>query len=446
MPTQTTTFYPSTHLALQGGGWTNPTRVYAENGSLASGAADSTGSVITESEFGNFGMDAIPLGASIQSIHIQVKWRSDTAANAELFYEWLPGGFSQGAAVRALPATPNTFDAFTILLGNLPRSYLLDASHKLRVGFRTTAAGGPYTAEIDYVRIRVNYSTENLGSSSSPGGSFMGQKDRLRKMGARFGFIRDPLSIGGVVTEQPYEDLGTISAVAWTSNQGVETIYDTFGSRNVPITQVANVLEETWELTTPNVSLALLAMMHQSIPPQSFTQAATAKTDVMHKFYPNKALRIVSRNGDDVIDGYPFGIASIQAVKIGATAGTAVAAVKGVDYDYTTEDLELGRIWILSTSTLVTTDNTNGYVSYTPRAISGNVLITPNSGPCTIEGYGEIFKGKSCDNKILIDQGRYAITFGGADTPSDQRTKLHPRVTRLKDPTGLYPEGRIVEF
>lgn len=251
----------------------------------------------------------------------------------------------------------------------------------------------------------------------------------IKKIGLAFIFTPDPIAS----VAQATIDLGTLTERTFAADNGEEVIYDDREGEMQPITVAQNKFDQTYDLTTRGLGATNLAMYYRAASPTAWTQSAATATDIPHKLFPNSPIKILDALGVPVQM-----VASITNLKVGAAT-----AVRAVDYDYTPGDLDRGLVYILPTTTLVTGNNMAGTITYGTAAVTAGFQISPLTGNCTIEGYGEIH-GAACGGRSrFVDTGRYAVTFPSLNLPMDAVAGMKCMVRKLLNTASATPQGKV---
>jgi hypothetical protein len=257
--------------------------------------------------------------------------------------------------------------------------------------------------------------------------------------GILFYFNRDSVPVangsGGIVTHTyGWQGLGTIEARSDKVNLDSETIYDDSSGRSRPITVINNGYEQVYEFTTPNVAMPLREIYLQSLPPIAPTELPGGTiTSAPINLYPGQPAKIMNANGSSGA----LAVTSITSITVASTP-----LVFGVDYGATPQMLAAGFIQILPTSTVVpstTPGPVAATITYVATAVTSNVRLKPGTGPCCVQGQGEMHI-ITCGQLQYVDQGYFSITIPEAVRDPKKATRLKPTVTRLFDPTGTYAD------
>jgi hypothetical protein len=149
--------FPSSNAAVSGT-WTNPGNVSADDGAYATTNVARNSSAARD--FGSFGFDSIPVGATITSATLEIQFRvGNNAGTGAVSAQARVSGADSGTAASssAQPTTDTTISSSN--LGISSRSQLLDGTFAVR--FTTSRGGtgtnGSVTTYVDFVRVTVVY-------------------------------------------------------------------------------------------------------------------------------------------------------------------------------------------------------------------------------------------------------------------------------------------------
>lgn len=244
---------------------------------------------------------------------------------------------------------------------------------------------------------------------------FANQQQHFTRMGSRILFAPDAIG----TTKYPIIDLGLLPApVAPTFNNTNIDIRDPFFGNNI-IGQDVSQIDEMYSFNTGNLSPQTMALLFLGDQPATFTQAATAATDVAQG-----SSVIVGRSDGGgyhkIIDGSGnpiYNLSAVSAVKYDTGPTTLTLGT-----DYVVDSLELGLIRLLPggefTEGQEVTDLT---VSYTPVAMTAAYrVITPHTRR-VIEGDAFIFN-RECNGAGYVRECRASLRPG--DGTSFNATEL----------------------
>src|SRR3990167_4952888 len=172
------TRYPTTDTAVSGT-WSNPTNVQADDGSVAAITRGTTKNSQDDRQQGGYGFDAaIPAGATINSVAIEVEHRVQTTGNV-CFLENLASltDFTDGGQVNSDAMEPTTLTARSYATyprpggGSWTRDDLLDGTFKTRIRARNGNNDTENTWEWDYIRVVVDYTAgaQQSGTADAAG-------------------------------------------------------------------------------------------------------------------------------------------------------------------------------------------------------------------------------------------------------------------------------------
>ena len=257
-----------------------------------------------------------------------------------------------------------------------------------------------------------------------------------RKIGTLFTFKPDSYTkADGTLVEWPTFEAGALTKRDAKQDNGEKPVKDDREGSRVNVAMVQTGYAPSWDLTTANTNAFMMALYHRSGPPVAWTQAASSFTDVPHRAWANSVVQLVDANGLPLVM-----VSALTSLKVGGST-----AVRGIDYDYSANDLERGLIYTLPTSTLLTAAGATAItISGSLAAVTGGYEIKPMSGGCTVTGYGHMHAAACEGASRISERGRYAITFPSMDWPLDDVATVSLTVTKLADIGGAYPYGRVL--
>ena len=247
------------------------------------------------------------------------------------------------------------------------------------------------------------------------------------KMGMSFFFQQSPATINSVATTFPWEDMGPLEERTAKVEPDSETIMDDRNGKAVPVLVVENSFAQTYELTTPGISLKVLSWYYRSNPAAAPSPAIAGGTStaVPHNLFYNKPVKIVDANGNGQVM-----VTSITSVTVGGNA-----LVPNVDYAYVQDDLDRGFFYMLPTSTVVTSTASNtpiaATVTYVTSAVTGNVQMQPMSGGCAIQGLGEMHFANCQGAQKIRDRGLWVIQIPDLTLDQKKIARVKPTLTKL---------------
>ena len=250
--------------------------------------------------------------------------------------------------------------------------------------------------------------------------------------GARVFIIRD--NISSVV--QPLLDFGVITEVEPAIETEQATLRDPDGGLLRKVDEVQISYEETYNLTVANFSPDNLNILYSGDGVQSFSQAATPLTSVVHANQtPGKLVKLVNASGT-----WMYGITSVDAVK--GPSGTPVYVE---DTDWEVVDLERGIIRMIDGGAFAAQGNLE--IDFTPRAYSGNRLIRPQTGTGTIFAKVALFIGRADKGEQHVREMRCSITTDSMDIPAEEHATWVARFSVIEDSASVAePFGRLLHF
>jgi YD repeat-containing protein len=158
----TSTRSPSSNDA----GWASGGNAYASDNAYATSApAKNTTTAI---KVGAFGFDAtVPANAAITSVTVTVEWKvSTTASIATLGAQaWVNGVAVGSEFVNSAEPMADLSQPFTV--SGLTRAQLLDGVFQVRVRATRGNSNNVFTASLDAVSVRVNYTTPHIVTLTS---------------------------------------------------------------------------------------------------------------------------------------------------------------------------------------------------------------------------------------------------------------------------------------
>lgn len=251
--------------------------------------------------------------------------------------------------------------------------------------------------------------------------------------GSRLIFIRD--AVNGV--EQPPIDLGVITPVSPAIAPEEATLEDSDGGLKRVVARAITKYDESYEIVCSNLNIDNLALMFSSDPAEAFTQASTPLTNVVHYAHPGKLVKL--KNASGVL---MYGITSIQAV---TGPGGSPAYVENTDWEIVS--LERGLIRMLDSGETDAFDTAgNIEIDFTPRAITGNRLINPQTAGGTVEGTGILIWGRGNNAQQTVREARVSLTPTSAAFSDTNFSNFTLKMSVLNDLTEAIPAGRLVYF
>ena len=148
-------------------GWgVSGANAYASDDTYATSAAAKN--TTTAIKVGTFGFDAtVPANATITSVTVTVEWKvSTTASIATLGAQaWVSGVAVGSEFVNSAEPTADLSQSFTV--SGLTRAQLLDGVFQVRVRATRGNSNNVFTASLDAVSVRVNYTTPHIVNLTS---------------------------------------------------------------------------------------------------------------------------------------------------------------------------------------------------------------------------------------------------------------------------------------
>ena len=150
---------PSTNDA----GWSSGANAYVSDNLYATSAPAKNAT--TAIKIGTFGFNAsVPANATITGVTVNVEWKvSTTASIATLGAQAYVGGSAVGSElVNSAEPTSDTTQSFSV--SGLTRAQLLDGVFEIRVRATRGNSNQAFTASLDLVSVRVDYTTPQVTS------------------------------------------------------------------------------------------------------------------------------------------------------------------------------------------------------------------------------------------------------------------------------------------
>jgi hypothetical protein len=160
--------FANANAASTGAGFTNPTNAYADDGSFATCAPAKNGGIGSDYGFPAFAAQDIPDGATINSVAVEIQYRSSTtaSANASMRLQLENGtllGSEQSGGMSTTDVTLTHSVASGVALGDLRGANGVQARVTGRRGNSNTAI----TWSVDYVRLTVDYTPAIVGAGTA---------------------------------------------------------------------------------------------------------------------------------------------------------------------------------------------------------------------------------------------------------------------------------------
>ncbi len=252
--------------------------------------------------------------------------------------------------------------------------------------------------------------------------------------GSRLYFQRDPVS--SVV--QPHRDLGVIAPANPTLEIEKLELEDSDGGVKSVVTESVTKIDETYEITCSNLNPNNLALLFLANDAVEFTQSASAVTDVKHFAHPGELVKLIDADYDAVTPGVPiFGITSIQAV-----TGAGGSPTYTVDVDWEIVDLQRGLIRMITGGAFAAAADI--LVDYTPTAITGIRMVTPQGLLGTVEGNAVLVFGRGNNAQQSARYGRASLTPSSANLQIDDYSNFVLSLKFLSDLTAATPAGNLL--
>jgi hypothetical protein len=160
--------FGNANAASTGAGFTNPTNAYADDGSYATCAPAKNGGIGSDYGFPAFASQDIPDGATINSVAVEIQYKSSTtgSANASMRLQLENGTLLDAEQSGGMSTTDTTLThsvASGIALDDLRNANGVQARVTGRRGNSNTAI----TWSVDYVRLTVDYTPAVVGAGSA---------------------------------------------------------------------------------------------------------------------------------------------------------------------------------------------------------------------------------------------------------------------------------------
>jgi len=252
--------------------------------------------------------------------------------------------------------------------------------------------------------------------------------------GSRLYFQRDPVA----TVVQPHRDLGVIEPANPTLEVEKLVLKDSDGGVKTDITESVTEINETYEITCSNLSPNNLALLFLGNDPTAFTQSASALTDIKHFAHPGELVKLIDADYDAATPGVPmFGITSIQAV-----TGAGGSPTYTVDVDWEIVDLQRGLIRMITGGAFAAAADI--LIDFTPTAITGKRMVTPQDLLGTVEGNAVLVFGRGNNAQQSARYGRASLTPASANFQIDDYSNFVLSLKFLSDLTAATPAGNLL--
>ncbi len=252
--------------------------------------------------------------------------------------------------------------------------------------------------------------------------------------GSRLYFQRDPVA----TVVQPHRDLGVINPANPTLEIEKIVLKDSDGGVKTDITESVTEINETYEITCSNLSPNNLSLLFLGNDPTDFTQSASALTDIKHFAHPGELVKLIDADYDAATPGVPiFAIASIQAV-----TGAGGSPTYTVDTDWEIVDLQRGLIRMITGGAFSVAADI--LIDFTPTAISGKRMVTPQGLLGTVEGNAVLVFGRGNNAQQSARYGRASLTPASANLQIDDYSNFVLSLKFLSDLTAATPAGNLL--
>lgn len=252
--------------------------------------------------------------------------------------------------------------------------------------------------------------------------------------GSRLYFQRDP--VASVV--QMHRDLGVIEPANPTLEIEKLELEDSDGGVKSTVTESVTKIDETYEITCSNLNPNNLALLFLANDPASFTQSASAVTDVRHYAHPGELVKLLDADYDAATPGSPiFGITSIDDV-----TGVGGSPTYVEDTDWETVDLQRGIIRMITGGAFAAAAAI--LIDYTPTAITGTRMVTPQGLLGTVEGNAVLIFGRGNNAQQSARYGRASLTPSSANLQINDYSNFVLSLKFLSDLTAATPAGNLL--
>lgn len=239
-------------------------------------------------------------------------------------------------------------------------------------------------------------------------------------------------AIAGV--EQPLLDLGVITEVDpnWESDEA--TLKDPDGGISQIVDRVVTSREESYNVTIANFNPDNLNLLYNGDAVQPFTQGAAPVTNVDHYAHPGRLVKVHDANGVWI-----YGLTSIDAVSIDGGADY----VEGTDWEVV--DLERGVFRMIDGGAFAAAAIVD--VDYTPKSLSGNRLILPQTGDGVIQAKVGLFIGRAEKAEQHVREMLCTIQTDSISVPTEEHASWVAKLTVIKNyESTSQPFGRLLHF
>lgn len=200
-------------------------------------------------------------------------------------------------------------------------------------------------------------------------------------VGSRLYFKRDDIAS----TDQPWMDLGVIEAANPAFELEKLTLEDADGGLKRVVDEAVAKIDETYEIVCNNINMENLSMLFLADRPESFTQAATEKTEV-HTVVAGHLAHIHDTDDDET---ELFKIRNILAITDGGTLtevttlDTITRATRTMVFDAVdlTTELATGKVFIVHEDGLTDTGNAGSFtVVSSSFSVDTTVIVEQTPG------------------------------------------------------------------
>ncbi len=296
--------------------------------------------------------------------------------------------------------------------------------------------------------------------------------------GSRLIFRRN--AIAGV--KQPTLDLGVIQVISPTFSPTKIELKDSDGGIKNTVDIALIEKKEAVKVTCNNLNLANLNLMFLGRGIETFTQGTTPAA-VAHFAYPAGIIKIVDANdlGMFALTSVDFMCKTTAAAVQSITSGTSTIVISGnltatytvgkkialtgapgtlttqasaignsyegyiKDTDWTVVDLTRGTIRCVAGGSVSSSGN-DVIIRYTPSAVTGARLISPQAISGDIRGKAWVFWGRDSNAQQTVREYDTVVTPDSANFRDDNYSDIALNFDILYNPALTYPAGRLLQF
>lgn len=251
--------------------------------------------------------------------------------------------------------------------------------------------------------------------------------------GARVFIQPDPPA--GVADEQYLLDFGVITEIDANIETEEAVLKDTDGGILKKIDEVETSREESYMVTIANFNPDNLNILYGADGIQAFAQSATQQSSVSHHVFSGRLVKIHDANSVWI-----YGLTSVDTV---TGTGGSPTYTEGTDWEVV--DLERGIIRIISGGAIA--DDSDVEITFTPKALSGNRLIRPQTGGGTVLAKVGLFMGRAENAQQHVREMRCSINTEEINLPTEEHATWVAKMSVLQDFGSVSePFGRLLHF